>query len=680
MEIKNVLVNKKIIILIILFTLISLSGAFTIVKSTLNFGLGTTPDSAAYIAGAKNIINGNGIVVLYNDKEKNEPLKLWASKKNNSDYLIFHWPPFYPIVLALVALLKINIFSGAIFLNAIFFGLNIIILCCLVYKTTNSSITAVITGLFFSYSKVILTTHTFLMSEPLFFLLGFSGLLISIFFLEYKKYYLIIIASFLFGLSAITRYIGISFTITFILIIIIFIKEKLRQKIFYIFTTLLISFAPISFWFYRTLKIGSNITDRTFSYHPPTFEALSNIPTVINNWFFIKKFQGSLNFFNYIIFFFIFLILMLLTFLIYKRMKNKLFLITNVYFYLFIFVYMFLLIASRTFFDAKIPIDQDRLLSPVFISFIILISNNIFFFIKEYFKKNKKIFLSIVVILLAVSFVFFNVYKNYFYLKDIYENGQGYSTKKLLNSKLIAQINNIPKDKILYSDATDLIYILTKRQSFVFPVYYDPYDERENYNFNQQLEEMFKNIYDNKGYLIDFYYLERPFLPTISELKIKENLCLYYKNQEGEIYQTCPKNLTKIFLSDNTNFENFWREMNQCSFEKNTDSVIIKSFGDDPWFESKFKFNFNSNLILKITLFTDTTGDVRIFFGLGDKEYVLDDSESYPLKNGLNTICFMIPDFYNYYDKMEKISKIRIDPIDKKADIEIKKIELLKVN
>lgn len=666
--------NKKNTYNLIIFVGISILGLLYILLITSKCGLGLTPDSAAYIAGARNIANGNGIVLLYNDLEKRIPLRLWASITDMEKPLIFHWPPFYPLILSIFAILRLDLISSARILNSVFFGINLYLISFFIYKYTKSLILTVGASIFFLFSKVTIGIHTLFMSEPLFFSLGFLGLFYLIFYFENSKKNYVIISSILIGLSIITRYAGISFLLTLITLLFLFEKSSFKKKLSQLVLSAVLSSIFLLLWVFQTYKTGNNLTDRLLYFHPPSLDEIQNIPGVINKWFLIGSFT-----FNIDLIIMIILLSTLIFICIYNYIKSKfnILLKINISFFIFIIYYLLILLLSRTFFDAKIPIAQDRLLFPIFISIFILFFINLFYFVNLFSIKK---FLFPALFLLVFIFNGFLIYNTYFYSKSLYLNGQYYSSKKFINSNFLSEIKNLPNEKILFSDATEIIYLYTLRKAYTLPAKFDPYNNIVNKNYYQQLDEMYNKINYDKGYIIDFSYLDRPFLPTTEFLKDNYTLFLYHKDDLGEIYEALPEKLSNVFISNNFNFKNYWREMNECNFKIENDNIIIQASGDDPWFENKFRLNYNNKktLMLIINLYTKVEGEIRIFYGIDDKEYVIEDSEFRNLKIGNNIIYFKIP--YNYKNLEGRIKKIRIDPINKKEDIIIKSIVLAYIN
>jgi len=657
---------------IFLLILISIVGIILTTFVTSKWGAGLTPDSAAYIAGAKNILNGNGVAVLYNDKDGNIPLKLWASSESIEKPLIFHWPPLYPIVLSIIKFFGLNLMNGARFLNIFLFGINIFLISYIVKDYTKSTLLSLFTAIIMLSSDVMLNIHTNIEAEPIFLFTGFLGLFLLVKYLDKKKISLLIISAFFISLAFLSRYIGIALVMAGTVGILFFNNENIKKKIIKSVIFIIISCLPISIWLVRTMIVGKNLTDRRIVFHPISLDEIKAVPGIILRWFLARDLLWMQNW----IAFSFFIIIVIAGFVVIWRKKIEGFNKSQFFkivllLYIFIVNYMFFLIISKTFFDAKIPVAQDRLLFPVLVSFLVIGVLFIHGFL-SLFNKNivVRVFVFIILVIISGSYV----YNCISWSNNAYKNGQGYARKYFLQSEIIEEIKKLPDSKIIYTDATDIIYLFAGRVSYVLPVERNPYTTEINDNYQSQIKKMFEEINNRKGVIVDFYGMERLFLPTISELKKEKNLCLLSKKSDGEILEVCSKKTELIYRMDYSNFEDYWRPMNQCEFKIKDSNVLIEVSGDDPWFESKFPIECEADfsLTLLISIYSNIEGEIRIFYGRKGKVYIWEDSYNYQLSRGDNEIYFTIP----YSDDLEKV---RIDPINKDQDCIIKKIELYTV-
>lgn len=144
------------------------------------------------------------------------------------------------------------------------------------------------------------------------------------------------------------------------------------------------------------------------------------------------------------------------------------------------------------------------------------------------------------------------------------------------------------------------------------------------------------------------------------------------------------ENYKLFFLDNNLNFEilkridvsNFkesWRNLKACEFQTTNDGkTLIKVLGNDPNFESNFPitagFNLNE-LLIKIDMESSAIGELVIYYKRTNSQYNEKDKSSIELRIGLNTVIIIVKN-------INKLERIRIDPVNLKTDCIIDKIEI----
>ena len=125
---------SKISLFIMIF--FAAAGILMIAFTTSRWGIGLFPDSAGYLACARNIINGKGISLIYDSN--GNPLRTWLPWTDNETYHLFPWPPFFPLVLSIFGFAKLNLIQAGRWLNAVLFGANIFLVTLIVKKYLKS--------------------------------------------------------------------------------------------------------------------------------------------------------------------------------------------------------------------------------------------------------------------------------------------------------------------------------------------------------------------------------------------------------------------------------------------------------------------------------------------------------------------------------------------------------------
>ena len=127
----------------------AIASAALIIYVTSKHGPGISEDSIAYIAAARNLLNGRGISLLFDSK--GNQLNLWLPRIDNELYHIFPWPPLFPFVISIFGFAGFNLIESARWINAVLFGANIALILLIVRKYTRSLSLIIFSADYFYY-------------------------------------------------------------------------------------------------------------------------------------------------------------------------------------------------------------------------------------------------------------------------------------------------------------------------------------------------------------------------------------------------------------------------------------------------------------------------------------------------------------------------------------------------
>jgi hypothetical protein len=134
-------------------------------------GLGVTTDSVTYVAEARHVLDGEGLLVPAGLHE------IYGPVATDADLVLTgHFPPLYPVVLALTGAARDPVRSGR-WLNAVLLGVSAVLVALLVLHHRRSRWAAVGAAACFVLSPITLRVHSMVWSESLFVALGLLGLL-----------------------------------------------------------------------------------------------------------------------------------------------------------------------------------------------------------------------------------------------------------------------------------------------------------------------------------------------------------------------------------------------------------------------------------------------------------------------------------------------------------------------
>lgn len=480
-------------------------------------GIGVSPDSVTYIDTARNLLSGKGL--------------------QSGDMPLTHFPPMYPIALAVSGLWGSDPLPGARWLHAILFGLNALLIGVITYwSTTKSIVGSLISILFFISSAQIFDLHTWAWSEPAFLFLSFSALFLIALYISRPGKWLLLGAS-LFAAAAITtRYIGLALIPAIMGIILLFGEKGFRDRIKDSLILLVVAILPVAIWFLRNLFVTQSATDRTLAIHPIRFTHIESLVTTLYN-FWIPISCSDCSVISLIVFLFAgSLVLVGYLFVMREELRRKASLefVVQTLMLLFSISYVLFLFASISFADARTPLDS-RILSPVYISGAIFVISVIRQTALRLSKDGIwKGFLVISLLLIAINWG--STISSANYLRD---RGKGYTSLPWRNSESIAFIKTLPEDSIIYSNGADAIRFLAQRETKTLPLRLDPGTQAPNPDFVTELETMGDDLIQNRAWIL---YLDRltwrSYFLTQDELKnnLDFNRLSEMRLQDGTVY------------------------------------------------------------------------------------------------------------------------------------------------
>ncbi len=518
--------------------------AMVMLYSSTPAGVGLSNDSAAYIAGARSILQGTG----YSD--------IWLDSALEP---ITHYPPLLSLSLAAMSeVLRIDPLRGARILNILLFGSNTALMGLLGWQLTRSLDPALnttrnipnktpagfgnIAGLWlaalFSFNPAMLRIHIFALSEPLFIFLS----LLSFLFFDFsqtaqqvpgyskgtgivpsssepkrlsnfgkrdgqKKLFWLAMTGITIGLAFLTRYSALALIPTFSILLLLFQKNG-RARLANISILLSGAFLAMAAWLIRNKLAAGNITNRTFQYHPITSENIT--PGIYNISQFlipVEPWRAALVKSGGLIWIlaglglalFIWLSTSIWTLLFQSSDKpDSQPQILQFGIVLYTFAYIGAILFSMGFFDASTKF-QPRILAPIYITFMMLI---VIFGVQLWRIKN--LVLHACVIGLIIISLAFSISNNFQEIANYKEAGQGYASWKWHDSLIMASLSNLPPEIAIYTNSPPAVYLVTGKASRVIPTSIDPVDNLARSDYQQNRTEMRSNLLAGRAVLALF--------------------------------------------------------------------------------------------------------------------------------------------------------------------------------
>lgn len=205
--------KQKPLAIFLLLATAALLGMVLVIYAT-SLGPGVGGDATIYLTSARNFAAGKGLGWMEAD---------------GAFRLLPYTPPFYPLILSGVGLLAGDFVAGARWFNVLVFGLTILVVGWFFYRLTGRAWLAALLGGVLAASPVLVGVQVWAMSEPVFLLMGFAGLLLLLEYLDTPRGVTLFGAAILCGLAFLTRYIGIAFVATGALALILLGKGPDRR-------------------------------------------------------------------------------------------------------------------------------------------------------------------------------------------------------------------------------------------------------------------------------------------------------------------------------------------------------------------------------------------------------------------------------------------------------------------
>ena len=436
-------------------TFIAVIGAIRIFYAT-QWGVWAFSDSASYFSAARNLIQGQGMII--------------KKVTGGIDYYQL-FPPFYPMVLGVSGWLTKNYFTAARWINIITFGFFLFISGLVLFNQTKKPLISLIAPALLLVSPMMVADFTGAMTEPIFLMMMMLSFLVFSLLIKEPNISLTFVFILATSLMPITRYVGIVFIFTNFIFLIFFIRKPLKMRILFSSIITFFSSIPILAWFFYLQNVTGRIGGRGFQFNASLagnfFDGLKIVYDVFK------------------------------TFLPYNGLYENV-ISTNTRFILLLAVFIFLISASISILLKRPGINKSNeislnnyLLFPVnIIAFILFIGFSYSITNRSYVIDHRQIsplipmiiitsLLSFSVLISSLKFprvllkigilcIYAFIFRYYFFtsgtlVRDLHENGYGYTARQYQESGIVEAIKQIPPDMEIISNMSGFILLHDNR-------------------------------------------------------------------------------------------------------------------------------------------------------------------------------------------------------------------------
>jgi len=490
------------------------------------WGIGTSPDSAVYLGVARNLEEGRGMTVPFGA---------------DIDAALSQFPPIYSLLIRLVNATGLDIAMSARLIQAVLFGINIILLTTMGRDGAYEIHWGVILGaMLVLFISPFVENHLMAWSEPLFIFSGFTGLFFLSRYLDGGSRVLLIAAALWTSIAALTRYIGVAFILTGGLGILLWASVQGRRRGWQVLIFTLISFIPLGAWMLIGLISGSGSTGRELALHPFGRQHIWQSVETVAGWFYIPASLSGLLKIS-----FIGLVgTILLTLLFVRQLPDPSNSSKNLLakerdlpviirlMLIFIPIYVGLVLLSISFVDANTPLD-NRILAPVLAAGLVLISHILS---RPTYHAPRLSALRNLAVVGVMAIVALSIADRFELIQENYANGIGFNHTNWRKSQAMREVEKLTDEWIIYANSPEAIWLRTGKSAHKLPKPWNAMNLRENQEFLSELKVLEGRFEQEKGVIIYFDSVSGSSIPSEATLADYLPLIILEVVSDGAIY------------------------------------------------------------------------------------------------------------------------------------------------
>jgi 4-amino-4-deoxy-L-arabinose transferase-like glycosyltransferase len=437
--------------------LLAAMGGLALTLATVRWGIGIESDSVVFLSTAHNVLGGRGILAFIDGTTR--PLT--------------HFPPLYPLLLTVFANSEMDVVHVARWLNSGLFAANILLIGAIIKHCTPRSRWLPAFGAFLLLtSPDVILTHAIVLTEPLFLLPAFGGLLLFAWARSRGSVAWLLLAALVIGVACLIRYPGVVLIAAAGAELLLFDDRRLRVRLRDAVVFSALASVPLLIWFLRNMLVSGNAANRELLVHPITLSHIQSLIFTISTWLLPQTPYFQLHPGIRILLVGVLLVGGFWFLSRYraheqvKRLKHAL-LASPLLRLLSIFVvlYLLFLVVSISLFDLSTPLNY-RLLLPAYVALVILVCALVYHLAQQLAPTHILRRVGVLVGILVIVVYGVSGVQLFTYLA---QQGWGYSGKLWHESALLPAVAALPAETQVYTNASDVVYILSGRETASLP-------------------------------------------------------------------------------------------------------------------------------------------------------------------------------------------------------------------
>jgi hypothetical protein len=510
--------SKVDLLIIVMLALLGIA----ILRGATRWGIGTSPDSVAYIGAAASLQEGRGLSLPYGST-MGTPLT--------------HHAPLYPVLLAAGA----TPLASAGWLNALLFGANILLVGSVVRSNTRGVLwMPILASLLVLTSVSLLTIHAFAWTEPLFLFVGFWGFFCLSEYLKRGELLSYGVSLVLLALACLTRYAALPMLATGVLGILLLDRKPLRPRLVRALLFGALGALPLGLWVLRNLAMAGTSANREVSLHLIGASHLWQLVYTVSGWLQLpNSAPDSLRF--------ALLLLVgagiLAVGILRQRERSRGSeppaerLHENVPFLrlllIFVLLYIAFLVASISLVDANTPLDS-RILAPVYVAGVFLFV----YTLQELMRLlGEARWARVSAVVLISLFLLVSSFNAVTWLSTAWRDGLGFSSVAWRQSVTMDTVRALPEETSVFSNSPEAIYLLTGRPALALPKATSATAQQVNESYEADLERTRLRLERARGgVVVIFNGLESRSAVAQDELMDALSLYVVAEAADGVVY------------------------------------------------------------------------------------------------------------------------------------------------
>jgi hypothetical protein len=504
----------------VLIALLGLCGSMYMLWLT-KWGAEVCCDSVAYLDAARNLLEGNGFV--------------------SQGKLMTHYPPGYPILLAITSLVsQTEVLVSARILCVLLYGVNVFLFGFAAYLCTKRNLAAAICAVcFFVFSVATVSVHFAAMSEAPFITLMFLGFILLNRHMQKPDMRLLLLASLVTGFALVTRYVGVTLLPPAILALVFISERPIRQRLINAAVFTGVACLPLAAWITRNLMLGKTAASRPITFHPIGLRHARTFILTTYDFFLSLTVRGRFGLLYLGVVTVVFLIA--LVFLHKKKylaanLKSGVLFLTAICLAFFV-VYGCFLVFSISFIHAHTPLDQ-RILLPALLA-LALACIALAWHVSQ--AVDKKLVWQVFLCFAALN-ISINSAACLPFASSLHRDGRGYNSRAWQQSETLAFVRNLPGDMKIYSNGPDVIYFHLKMKTTLIPSKLILMTQGDDPQFAENFSLMCEECKNGKAAVVYFGEMTwRHYLPSKEELEADGRLPVLARLGDGTIFRAVPR-------------------------------------------------------------------------------------------------------------------------------------------